>query len=186
MEPVGSLPCSQEPATRPYSESDVALCRSQLISSRYVFILHFGLWSGLFPWVFTTVVFYALLISPVRATCLAILLMTLMMFNLCLILIMKLLISLINFPRRPLLPPWRLSLRASQRGDLGSHPGQSMWDLWWAVWHWDRFLSESFGFPLLISFHRCSIFSRASSGGCTMGPLAAIVSHRHSVTPSQQ
>jgi hypothetical protein len=27
-------------------------------------------------------------------------------------------------------------------------------DLWWTKWHWDRFFSESFGFPLSISFHR--------------------------------
>jgi hypothetical protein len=32
-----------------------------------------------------------------------------------------------------------------------------MWDLWWTKWHWDRFFSEYFGFPLSISFHRCSI-----------------------------
>jgi hypothetical protein len=36
-------------------------------------------------------------------------------------------------------------------------PGQSMWDLWWTKRHWDRFLPEYFGFPLSISFHRCSI-----------------------------
>jgi hypothetical protein len=35
--------------------------------------------------------------------------------------------------------------------------GQSMWDLWWTKWHWDRFLPEYFGFPLSISFHRWSI-----------------------------
>jgi hypothetical protein len=35
--------------------------------------------------------------------------------------------------------------------------GQSMWDLWWTKWHWDRFLPEYFGFPLSVSFHRCSI-----------------------------
>jgi hypothetical protein len=27
----------------------------------------------------------------------------------------------------------------------------------WTKWHWDRFFSEYFGFPLSISFHRCSI-----------------------------
>jgi hypothetical protein len=27
-------------------------------------------------------------------------------------------------------------------------PGQSMWDLWWTKWHWDRFFPELFGFPL--------------------------------------
>jgi hypothetical protein len=32
-----------------------------------------------------------------------------------------------------------------------------MWDLWWTKWHWDRFFPEYFGFPLSISFHRCSI-----------------------------
>jgi hypothetical protein len=35
--------------------------------------------------------------------------------------------------------------------------GQSMWDLWWTKWHWDRFFPEYFGFPLSTSFHRCSI-----------------------------
>jgi hypothetical protein len=34
---------------------------------------------------------------------------------------------------------------------------QSMWDLWWTKWHCDRFFPEYFGFPLSISFHRCSI-----------------------------
>jgi hypothetical protein len=32
-----------------------------------------------------------------------------------------------------------------------------MWDLWWTKWHWDRFFPECFGFPLTVSFHRCSI-----------------------------
>ena len=32
-----------------------------------------------------------------------------------------------------------------------------MWDLWWTKWHWGRFFSEYFGFPLAISFHQCSI-----------------------------
>jgi hypothetical protein len=35
--------------------------------------------------------------------------------------------------------------------------GQSMWDLWWTKWHWDRFFPEYFGFSLSISFHRGSI-----------------------------
>jgi hypothetical protein len=41
--------------------------------------------------------------------------------------------------------------------DTGSIPGQSMWDLLWTKWHWDRFFLEYFGFPLSISFHRYSI-----------------------------
>jgi hypothetical protein len=32
-----------------------------------------------------------------------------------------------------------------------------MWDLWWKKWHWDRFFPKYFGFPLSISFLRCSI-----------------------------
>jgi hypothetical protein len=31
-----------------------------------------------------------------------------------------------------------------------------MWDLWCTKWHWDRFLSWFFGFPLSISFHHRS------------------------------
>jgi hypothetical protein len=32
-----------------------------------------------------------------------------------------------------------------------------MWDLWWTKWHWHRFFSESFSFPLSVSFHQDSI-----------------------------
>jgi hypothetical protein len=45
----------------------------------------------------------------------------------------------------------------SHRGGPGSILDQSMWDLWWTKWHWDRFFPELFGFPLSISFHRCSV-----------------------------
>jgi hypothetical protein len=45
-----------------------------------------------------------------------------------------------------------------------------------------RFSWESFGFPPSISFYRCSIFTRVSSGGWTMGPLAGAVPQRHSLT----
>jgi hypothetical protein len=34
----------------------------------------------------------------------------------------------------------------------GFAPGSIQWDLWWTKWHWDRFLSESYGFPLSILF----------------------------------
>jgi hypothetical protein len=32
---------------------------------------------------------------------------------------------------------------------LSHHEGldQSMWDLWWTKWHWNKFFSELFGFP---------------------------------------
>jgi hypothetical protein len=50
-----------------------------------------------------------------------------------------------------------------------------MWDLWWTKWHWDRFFSEYFGFPLSISLQWCSIkmekaekSSSSSSQGCTI------------------
>jgi hypothetical protein len=46
---------------------------------------------------------------------------------------------------------------ASHCGGPGSILGQFMWNLWWAKWHWDRFFPEFFGFPLSISFHRCSV-----------------------------
>jgi hypothetical protein len=35
-------------------------------------------------------------------------------------------------------------------------PVDSVWNLWWKNWHWDRYFSEYFGFPLLVSFHRRS------------------------------
>jgi hypothetical protein len=58
----------------------------------------------------------------------------------------------------------------SRCGGPDSRPGQSMWDLWWTKWHWDRFFSVFFCFPLSRSFHHCSIFTHVSSGGRTMGP----------------
>jgi hypothetical protein len=50
-----------------------------------------------------------------------------------------------------------LSSYSHPRGGPGSIPLQSMWDLWWTKWHWHRSFPEYFGFPLSISFHRCSI-----------------------------
>jgi hypothetical protein len=44
-----------------------------------------------------------------------------------------------------------------QTTKYNSIPGQSMWDLWWKKWHWDRFFPEFFGFAQSVSFHRCSI-----------------------------
>jgi hypothetical protein len=54
-------------------------------------------------------------------------------------------------------------LPASHRGGPGSRPCQSMWDLWWEKLHWDRFLSDFFGFPLSVSFHRGSPHSHVTS-----------------------
>jgi hypothetical protein len=36
-----------------------------------------------------------------------------------------------------------------------SRPGQSMWNLWWTRWQWERPLSEYFGFIMSLSFHQC-------------------------------
>jgi hypothetical protein len=62
MEPEASLPCSQEPSTRPYPEPDQS-SPSHPISLRYILILsphlHLGLASGLFPSGFPTKILYA-------------------------------------------------------------------------------------------------------------------------------
>jgi hypothetical protein len=71
---------------------------------------------------------------------------------------------------------------ASHSGSPSSLPGQTMCDLWWTKWRWDRSFSKSFGFPLSVSFHRCSIFTHISSGGWTKGPLEAQF-HRDIVLP---
>jgi hypothetical protein len=73
-----------------------------------------------------------------------------------------------------------LSLVSHRRGPC-SRPGQFMWDLWWTKWHWDILFSESFGFLLSVSFHRCSIFTYIS-GWWARGPLAAQF-HRDIVSP---
>jgi hypothetical protein len=44
--------------------------------------------------------------------------------------------------------PWlRRLVATSHRGDPGSILVQSMWDLWWTKWHWDRF------FPRVLRFY---------------------------------
>jgi type VI protein secretion system component VasA len=76
----------------------------------------------------------------------------------------------------------RLFAGISQRRP-GFDPGQSLWDLWWTKWHWDRFFPEYFGFPLSISFHRCSITRKnekkinqsSSSQVCTISLKAAVL-----------
>jgi hypothetical protein len=45
------------------------------------------------------------------------------------------------------LSSWAVPLRgllASHHRDLGLHPGQSVWDLWWTKLHWDRVFFEFF------------------------------------------
>jgi hypothetical protein len=44
---------------------------------------------------------------------------------------------------------WGIGIASSilnHRGGTGSIPGQSVWDLWWTEWHWDRF------FPRVLRF----------------------------------
>jgi hypothetical protein len=64
--------------------------------------------------------------------------------------------------------PWlkRLVVGLSPRRH-GFAPGQSMWVLWWTKWHWDRFSSEFFSFPLSVSFSM-AIDSHISYGAWKM------------------
>ena len=41
-----------------------------------------------------------------------------------------------------------------------SKPGHLEWDLWWAMWNFDRFLSQYCGFPPSVSLHQGPISSR--------------------------
>jgi hypothetical protein len=70
---------------------------------------------------------------------------------------------------------------ACHGGVPGSRPGQSMWDLWWTKWHWDRFFSELFGFPLSISLLRPSPYSYIIQGMNKTSVRAAV--QRRSLVP---
>jgi hypothetical protein len=66
MEPVFSLPCSQEPSTVPYPEPDQSnLSKIHLLSTH----LRLGLSNGLLPSGFPTSILYVFLLSPIRAAC---------------------------------------------------------------------------------------------------------------------
>jgi len=77
---------------------------------------------------------------------------------------------------------WGGQTSASHCGDPGSISDQCMCHLWWIKWHWDRVLSQYFGFPLSTSFHqcvilhhrRCIIFAIGSSNEA-QSPLACLV-----------
>jgi len=46
---------------------------------------------------------------------------------------------------------------ASHHDGMDSIPGQSMWDLWWTIWHSERFPEHQF-YPVSM-FHQCSKFT---------------------------
>jgi len=46
---------------------------------------------------------------------------------------------------------------ASHRGESSSVLRQSVWELWWTEWHWDKFLCKYFRCSLLEPCCRCSI-----------------------------
>jgi hypothetical protein len=73
MEPEGSLPCSKKPFTGPYPEPDQSGPYHLILSLRSILIMpshpRLGLPSGLFLSGFTTKIFYAFLLAPMRATC---------------------------------------------------------------------------------------------------------------------
>jgi hypothetical protein len=61
-------------------------------------------------------------------------------------------------PSYKLVVPWlRWLVAVLSPWKLGLCLGQSMWDLWLTKWHWDRFFSKFFIFPLSVSFHHDSI-----------------------------
>jgi hypothetical protein len=71
---------------------------------------------------------------------------------------------------------------ASHRGGLGSFSGHSTWNLWWTKWHWDRFFSEFFSFPLSVYHSTVDHHTHISRGARTTGTLMGTV-QRHSPHP---
>jgi hypothetical protein len=73
VEPVGLLPCSQEPSTGPYPDPDQSnVYHPILFLKRFILILsthlHLGHPNDLLPSGIPTNVLYTFLLSPIRAT----------------------------------------------------------------------------------------------------------------------
>jgi hypothetical protein len=75
MEPEGSLPCSQQPATGRYPEPDASsphlATHFPKIHSNITFPSTPRSYNDFFPSGFPTKIVYVILISPMRATCLS-------------------------------------------------------------------------------------------------------------------
>jgi len=61
---------------------------------------------------------------------------------------------------------------ASNRRDRRSIPDQSMWDLWWIYWEWDRFSSEHFSFPCQYHSTNAPYSSSSTCFSCEKGQRA--------------
>jgi hypothetical protein len=68
MEPKHSLPCSQQPAIGPYPEPDASSQKPSTLILIHSFHLRLGLPDGLLPSGLPTKILYEFLISSVRAT----------------------------------------------------------------------------------------------------------------------
>jgi hypothetical protein len=58
---------------------------------------------------------------------------------------------------------------------MGSCQGQSMWDLWWTKWQWDRLFSKFFGFPVNIIPPCLSMLLYTTTWGINNRPVVALV-----------
>jgi hypothetical protein len=81
----------------------------------------------------------------------------------------------VSFQRRPVAQAVSRQLFARTSRFV---PAQSMWDLWWTKWHWDRFSCKSFGavsiIPPLAHLRSCIVW------GMDYGPISDPVPQKHS------
>jgi len=59
-------------------------------------------------------------------------------------------------------------------GGTGSHPGQTMYDLEWVKWLWDKFFSEFFGFSSVNKRQDCPWYSKKYHAFKNCGGLAEV------------